>query len=340
MWYSDRRQSAGECSRWRVAALSVVSMLLAVSMAGCIILRQPPEDDPPPDGGGGDGGDPPPPKVVDVLVQVDLRREAGSLTSHYQRILSGLAGELVERNVEVRRFALAPMYRRIDGGGGGNVVPLLYGEGAETTEFGSMQQAMNYYMTDDGAQELRSTSAVDGENLAELGMNLDGRSIQPAQGADPSGRAYFRPPVDGFVVVSMTASARKCSAGSEDCQLNGSSPGAFFTQSSDGVATWLNLPGEEGLAASKIFHAAIATGEGYDSYSAWEDDCTSEPNFPTVELNAMEGSEKRYFKPLHEQIRNNGGKASFLRLCRAMSSNSPSAISSLAGDISSMVGGG
>jgi hypothetical protein len=330
----------GTCAdaRWRATATAVLVVLLSLTVAGCIILRRPPEDPPPGGGGGGGGGDEEPPKEVDVLVQVDLRREAGALVSDYQRILGFLNAGLAERNVEVRRTALAPMYRRIDGSDGNKVVPLLYGQGAGVNEFGGIGPAMNYYMTDDGAQELRSVSAVDGENLATLGMQLDQRAILPTMGADPSGRAYFRPPADGFVVVSLSAASRKCSADSQECQLNGESPGAFFSSSSEGKLEWLTLPGDAGLEASRVFHAAIATDEGVESYSQWESRCESEPNFPSVRLNAMEGSQTSYFRPLIDRIREGGGQGEFVRLCRAMSSMGQQRIESLAGSVASMVG--
>jgi hypothetical protein len=323
---------------WRRIATVAMVVLLSLTVAGCIILRRPPENPPPGGGGGGGGGDPEPPKEVDVLVQVDLRREAGSLVSDYQRIMGYLQSGLSERNVEIRRAALAPMYRRIDGSEGNKVVPLLFGKGAGVNEFGGFGPAMSYYMTDDGAQELRSVSAVDGENLATLGMQLDQRAILPVMGADPTGEAYFRPPADGFVVVSMTASSRKCAEGSQTCQLSGGSPSEFFTQTSNGALEWLALPGEAGLKAGQVFHAAIATDEGVESYSEWESRCESEPNFPSVKLNAMEGSETAYFEPLVDRIRQRGGNGEFVRLCRAMSSTGDARIDSLADSVASMVG--
>lgn len=308
-------------------ALLVVATIGSLALSGCTVIRYVGGDD---GGGGGGGGGEPDTKKVDLLVQADLRKSASALTQDYQQILDYLTAALVQENVEIRRAALAPMYRR-----SGGTVPLVYGQGDENAEFGSFGEAYTFYTRDDGAEHLTDRSAVDGENLAALGLNLDSRAVYHPRSADPDARAYFGPPADGFVVVSLTASNRRCSAGSSKCNLDGVQPGVYFTEQKDGTLQWLNLPGDGGLPASKVFHLAITTAEGVD-HETFYDQCTSQPNFPQARIDFMEHSEKAYFGPLIGQIRDNGGNGRYVDLCRAMSRRGQGTMESVASDIRSM----
>jgi hypothetical protein len=318
-----RRQTSRSRS-WTFAALIVAASLALLT--GCTIIRKVPGGG----GGGGGGGDgETEPKVVDVLVQTHLRRSAANLSGDYETIVGKLAAELSANNVEVRGVALAPMYRRH-----GGTVPLLWGRGADNSQFSSIGEAIRFYTRDDGATYLTDEEAVDGENLASLGMKLDTRSIYHPSMASPDARAYFSQPKDGLVVVSLTAAPRRCNAGDAECQLNGQSPGKFFTKENEGAARWLSLPGG-GLPTSKTYHAAIVTAEGI-GFDEFADACRSKPNFPQTRLDVMQPSEeKSYFGPLTDAIDSNGGHASRVPLCDAMSANADEVIGGLADDIAS-----
>lgn len=304
-----------------LAAATVIAALAS----GCTVIRYVDGG-----GGGGGGGEPPPPKVVDVLVQVNLRRSTGNLAPDYQRILGLFEAGLSEKNVTVRKMALAPMYRRH-----GNVVPLLWGRGEGSSQFGQIGTAIGFYSRDDGAKYLTDKSSVDGENLAALGLQLDQRAIYQPKMADPESRAYFNQPADGFVVVSLSAAPRRCNAKSSDCKLDGRSPWKYFTQKGKDGAKWLILPGGSSLPPSKIFHASIVTGEGL-GWSEFASGCRSEPKFPKTRLDVMEPSDKKYFTPMSNKLRKNGSPAKRVGLCSAMSARAESVMLGLAGDIKSM----
>jgi len=311
---------------WLRALLLVVTVG-SLALSGCTVIRYVGGDG----GGSGGGGAEPEIKKVDLLVQADLRKSASAFQQDYQRILDFLATGLTQEGVEIRRAALAPMYRQ-----SGDTVPLVYGRDEENAEFSNLGEAYTFYTRDDGAEYLTDRSATDGENLAALGLQLDSRAVYHPRSADPDARAYFQPPADGFVVVSLTGSARRCSAESSKCQLDGAKPGVYFTRQDDGAAEWLNLPGDGGLPVSRIFHVAITTAEGVD-HETFYDQCTSQPNFPTARIDFMEHSEKAYFGPLIGQIRDNGGNGRYVDLCRAMSQQGAAIMKSVASDIGRML---
>lgn len=319
-----RRQMSRNRS-WALAGLIVAASVALLT--GCTVIRKVPGGG---GGGGGGGGEgETEPQVVDVLVQTHLRRSAANLSGDYETIVGKLTAELSANNVEVRGVALAPMYRRH-----GGTVPILWGRGAENSQFSTIGEAIQFYTRDDGATYLSDQEAVDGENLASLGMSLATRSIYHPSMASPDARAYFSEPEDGFVVLSLTAAPRRCNAGDAECRLDGKSPGEFYTEETDGAARWLTLPGG-GVPTAKTYHAAVVTAEGV-GFDEFADTCRSKPNFPQRRLDVMQPSEEStYFGPLTEAIDSSGGNASKVSICEAMSANSDEVLGGLADDIAS-----
>lgn len=271
-----------------------------------------------------------PPRELDMLVLVDLDRSAANLTPDYSAVLGNLLFALGEQNVAVRKGALAPLYTRANG-----AVPLLFGLDDEDGEFGSFEEALAFFAYDGGEGYLQETVGSDSANLATLGKELDSRPIYHPTTSDPSARAYFSSAADGFLVVYLTASQRRCAAGDEACAIDGVDAVQYFSRGDDNVS-WLELPGGSGLPANKVFHAAITTAEGI-GYDDFYKKCSRLPNFPTAKLDVMEPSSERYFGPFIEGVRGNGGNGEHVDLCEAISSRGESAIATLATKIRKML---
>lgn len=310
-----------------LGALRIIALLaLAAALcSACTIVREPP-----PENNGennSNGGSPP---AVDVLVVSQLDPNAAELSGRFEQIVYGLRGALAEREVQVNRLAMAPLHRQADG-----AVPLLYGEGDEDGEFGTMSEAIIYYGRDNGAEHLRETSSGESENLAALGMQLDQRSIYHASGGDPSGRPYFGEPADGLVVVVLSATERKCGVDDGDCRLDGQSPADYFTAGGEGGAEWLSLAGGQDLGANRIYHAAFATTEGGDRES-FEEGCKARTGFPSTTLDFMAHSPTGYYEDFSRGLRQNGGRGSYIDLCNAFSAEGIVILEALAADIAAM----
>lgn len=310
-----------------MGALRLLSLLaLAAALCGaCTIVR-----DPPPESNGdnnSNGGSPP---AVDVLVVSQLDPNAAELSVHFEQIVYGLRGALAEREVQVNRLALAPLHRQAEG-----AVPLLYGEGDEEGEFSSLSEAIIYYGRDNGAEYLRETSSGESENLAALGMQLDQRSIYRAESGDPSGRPYFGEPADGFVVIVLSATERKCGIDDGNCRLDGESSVDYFTAGGDDGAEWLTLPGNQGPGSGRIYHAAFATTEGGDRDS-FEEGCEARTGFPSTTLDFMAHSPTGYYNDFTTGVRKNGGRGSYIDLCNALSAEGIVLLEATAADIAAM----
>ena len=276
--------------------------------------------------------DGPPPRQIDMLVLVDLDRAAANLTPDYGDILGTLAFGLSKQNVEIRRAALAPLYRRAQG-----TVPLLYGVDDPDGEFGDFADAIAFYTYDDGASYLQDSVDSDSSNLATLGADLDSRSIYHPTTADTSGAAYFSGPADGFLIVYLSASPRRCEPGEDACRVEGLTAVEHFSKSGDDGAEWLELAGQTSVPKSKIFHAAIVTPEGPD-YSQFYAECSSMANFPVAKLDVMQPSQDvSYFGPLVDGIKDAGGRGEVVNLCEAMSTKGEATLLSLSLNIRSML---
>ncbi len=255
-----------------------------------------------------------PPKVIDMLVLVELGRGTTNLTEDFGKIIGTLRAGLEAQNISVRKAAMAPMYRQSDG-----VVPIVFGENDPDSDFSSYADALLFYTRDAGTEFIPDKASSDIENLAILGANLDQRAVYHPESADPDAIAYFESAKDGFLVVHLAASPRRCAASDSDCtNIEGTSYSAYFTQEIDDKATWLTLPGKTGLPADKIVHAVIATAEGID-YDEFREICSNYPNFPATKLDVMEPSEKVFFNKFVDEIEDNGGTAEYMDLCEAMS---------------------
>lgn len=286
--------------------MAALALLALGQLAGCTIIRyvdRPPENN----------GDGPPPRVVDMLVMVELDRTTVQLAPGYQGILTGLTAGLAAQNVQVRKVALAPMYRRT-----GGAVPLIYGLGDPESEFTDYGSAIAFFAADDGQRYLRDEVDTDGENLAALGLELDTSTVYHPTTANTSATPYFTTPEDGLIVVQLTARPRSCAYDDASCQLDGQAPGVYFTRGGE-AADWLELAGDAGLPRDRVFFVNIATAEGVG-----EDDfvkrCESKPGFDLAFLDYMEPSANPYYGPLSEAIVKQGGWATFADMCEALSS--------------------
>lgn len=315
-------------SRLQTAACALLFATAAIGLcASCTIVRDPPEE-----GGGGENNDEAEQPAVDILVVSQMDRSAAELSGDFERIVYGLGAELGEREVQVSRLGLAPLHRQADG-----AVPLVYGEGDEDSEFGSLGEAIAYYGQDNGAEHLQQDATAESENLAELGMHLDERPVYSPSGSYPEGRSYFDRPADGFVVLVLSATDRLCDIDDEDCRLDGDRPGHYFTfREDDHAASWLSLPGGEGVDAERVFHGAVVTTEDSDADS-FEERCTDQTGFPSTKLEFMEHASSTYYEPLAGQIEDDGGRAAVVDMCTALSSDGQPAIESLADQIAGML---
>lgn len=306
--------------------LPFMAMLLGLAMltllSGCTIIRYVDREPEEPD-----EVDPPPPKVVDMLIMVELDRTTVQLADDYQTILSSLQAGLIKSGVSVRRMAVAPMYRRT-----GGAVPLIYGEGAEGSEFSSFAEAIGFFALDGGDLYLRDQADSEGENLATLGINLDTAAIYNPTRATTDATPYFTVPADGFIVLQLTARERSCAYGDTACQINSSPAAAYFTEESGGTASWLALGEGKGLSKSKIFFINIATAEGL-SEDDFVKNCESRVGFNSTNLDSMEPSARVYYEPFSDAMSSAGGWAEHMDMCEAMSTAAIPKLGSLSGQI-------
>ena len=289
------------------AVLCALLSCAAFALSGCTIVKyvDPPEPDPP-----GTGAQK---KVIDALVLVEIERDTVQLAPDYQAILGMLTLALQKSNVEIRKLAIAPMYRR-----SGASVPLIYGQGDPDAEFDEPGEAIAFFARDGGERYLRDKADSEGENLATLGQDLDTRAIYHPETADTNARTYFTTPEDGFLVIQMTSRARLCAYDSEPCKLDGVLPADYFTRQDDRGAQWLVLPGGVSLPKGKIFFLNIATAEGVG-----EEDfvkaCERQPGFNQTNLDYIEPSPNAYFGPFADRVKSSGSWSATLDMCEAMS---------------------
>ncbi len=305
----------------------LVLIIVALSLSSCTIVRYVDEEDAGNGGGGNNGSS----QSVDMLVMMDLDRSAANLTNAHADVVGGLIAGLEAQGILVRKAALAPLYRRAEG-----VVPIVYGLDDDSNRFENLGAAIAFYTFDDGADFLIDSADDDGANLATLGSQLDQRTIYKPEQADPMARPYFEGAADGFVVVTLSASPRRCDV-SQGCEIDGSSPEDYFTQVDDsGNAAWLELAGGEGVPVDRIYHAAFVTREGM-GYDQFYDECTDYPNFPTTLIDVMAPSENIYFESVHDRIANRGGHGTTVDLCEAYSGRADFAIGTVVAEIRQML---
>lgn len=315
----------------RILGLLLLLFFVASLMSGCTIFRDRENNG----NGDGDGsGDVElEPKVVDVLVLVDLPRGAANIMSGYAEYLSLVQVALLTQNVEVRKFATAPLYRTQGSG-----TPLLHGVGDEYSPFSGIGEALAYYVSDEGRSHLTGERDFDGENLADLGRQLDTKPIFNPFFTPPEVVPYFDEAADGLVVFYFTGSSRRCAYDSDNCRIEGQRAAHFFTDVDDdtGFASWLRLPGETGLEAHRIVHIAVATAEGID-FDAFSTRCRRETNFPANYLDVLEPSTVPYFRPFIDDLRREGGHGEFIDLCTVLSDRKTRAAANTAGRVVQML---
>ncbi len=312
----------------RRIALSLAMLLLASSLTACTLIR---DRDPANSSNGGNGD--PIPRVVDALILVDLPRGAVNIMPGYAAFMAYVEAGLAAQLITINRVAVAPMYRQQS-----DRPPLIYGYDDPHAPFHSLEEALVYYVSDDGLAHLDGQASNDTENLATLGARLDRETIfQPFQ-SPPEAIPYYRDAADGFVVFYLTGSSRHCAHDSSSCAVDGQRPAHYLTDVDDdtGFASWLSLPGPSGVAPSQIMHVAVATEEGA-SYDAFVDRCMREPNFPANHLDLLEPSEHAFFGPMMSQLRQNGGHGQLVDLCTAFSNRRENAAISVAAEIGRML---
>ncbi len=273
------------------------------------------------------------PKEIDLLVLVDLDRGAANLSGHYQNVLATLNGELAKKKINIRSAAMAPLYQRT-----GQSVPLLFGQGHDSSEFSNFGDAITYYTLDDSQNHLPDKTKADGQNLADLGHTLGNQPIYHAESADPTGKAYFSEAADGMLIVYLSASARPCALNDAGCMIDGQTPPVEYFSEVDPIdpdepiAAWLKLANNTGLHPKRIFHLAIVTPEKV-SYTDFANRCNSYPNFPATTLDVMEPSPNAYYEPFIKELQKAGGNGNILDLCQVLSSNDRTTLATIANQI-------
>jgi hypothetical protein len=296
----------------------VFTLILATS--SCTIIRYVDNNDDPKPGEL-------PVKVIDMLVLADMDRSSANLNTTYEGILEGVGAALGKTNVEIRKAAVAPLYRR-----SADVVPLIFGQHDPAADFADASEALAFYALDNGGMYLTDVADGDGENLATLGITLAERAIYHPITADPDSVPYFLEPADGFLIVTLSASPRKCGHDERECQINGLTPATYFSQRDEDGASWIAFPEDASLSHERIFHAVVATEEGV-GYEDFYKTCSGYANFPLAKLDVMQPSDKSYFRPFVEGLKRSGSPARFIDLCEAMSSRSLAAFAGLAAEI-------
>jgi hypothetical protein len=306
---------------------TLLLVALALSLTACTLIR---DRDPV---NSANGGGEITPRVIDAIILVDLPRGAVNVMPSYARYMGYVEIALAAQYITIDRVAVAPMYRTQS-----SRPPLLYGYSDPYAPFSGLEEALVYYVSDDGLTHLDGEADADGENLAALGINLDRETIFQPFEAPPEAIPYYREASDGFVVFYLTGSSRRCAHDSPDCALNQLRPAEYFTEPEDetGFAEWLSLPGPSGVAPGHIMHIAVATEEGVD-YEAFADRCLREPNFPANHLDLLEPSTYAYFGPLMAELRQSGGNGLFVDLCTAFSTRGEYSAVSTAAEIGRML---
>lgn len=302
----------------------ITLLILAISLSGCTLIRYVDGDDDDPQPGEVE------PRYVQALILVDLPRGAANIMPGYANYIAYVQAALSVQHIEVTRTAIAPLYRQQR-----DRPLLLYGEDDAYAPFGSLPEALAYYISDEGLSHLDSTSDADGENLAVLGLNMDRESVFNPRFAPPETRPYFHEADHGFIVFYLSASARKCAHDSPECALDQKTPAEYFTATDPetGFATWLEMTDGTGFSPSKIVHIAIFTPEGMN-YDTFADKCLREPQFPANHLDVIEPSDRAYFGPFMKELRRRGGQGIEVDFCTAFSSRVERSAINTAGQIS------
>ncbi len=290
----------------KFGALTLLCAMLVLA-SGCTIIRYV-------EGNNDDDGEPQPlpPKEVDVLMMVEVDAATINLAPEYQSILVNLQAGLAKSGVTIRKLAVAPIYRRA-----GGAVPLIYGEGAPSSEFSSFEEALVFYAADGGQKYLRDRATGEGENLAAVGLSLDSASIYHPTSASSDNSPYFTTATDGFLVVQMTSSARSCGYNDAACKLDGKPAATYFTEESEGAVSWLALTDATGLDRSKVFFLNIATAEGVDE-ETFVTRCEKKAGFDANNLDSMEPSANVYYEDFSSELNSEGSYGEYMDMCDAM----------------------
>jgi hypothetical protein len=310
-----------------LGALAMLGMVFALC-SGCTIIRYV-------EGNNDDNGTPQPlpPKEVDVLLMVELDRTTVQLAADYQNILTNLQAGLAKGGVTIRKLAVAPMYRRA-----GGAVPLIYGEGAPSSEFSTFEEAIGFYARDGGQKYLRDRTDSEGENLAALGMTLNSASIYHPTSASTDNSPYFTTATDGFLVVQMTSKARACGYNDAACKLDGKPAATYFTQESGSSVAWLELTDSTGLDRSKVFFLNVATAEGIDE-ETFVKRCEKKAGFNANNLDSMEPSANVYYEDFSAGLSDEGGWGEYMDMCDAMGLTGVAKMVSVGGTIGKKLNG-
>lgn len=305
----------------RLVSFVVGCTVCAAACLGCTVIRY---RDPPDAGGGGPVVEVPPP-VVDMLVLVEVDPSAANLAPAFDQLVGSVRSALGRAGVEVRNVGLAPLRHRV-----GDAVPLI--AGGDAASF-ALHGPMLAYTTGELAAFLEERTQDEHSNLIELGANLDVTPLyEPSpdapDGGPRTGEAFFGPPADGWVVLTLTGLAARCGAGGDaDCAVVAAEHAAALlaTDPESGNAAWLSFPGGAGLPVARIFHLFAAPPEVGSSYVALSDACTARPNFQVAALDSIQPSEV-YRSDVAQRVSAGGVRAEWLDLCGLLSRDGPSMI--------------
>jgi hypothetical protein len=156
-------------------------------------------------------------------------------------------------------------------------------------------------------QQLAATGKYDGvgttseaAGVVALGQHLVATELPPELGG-LDGAAFFDRPRSLFLVIYMQPLSRKCSLGTTECQVDGRSPDAIFTESNpDGTAAWLHFA-TGGMPIGQIVHVALSTKEG-ETPDDFRARCKGINGFPPDLFDMMEPSSTSYFDPLLDSL--------------------------------------
>jgi hypothetical protein len=267
------------------------------------------------EGGGGGGDLPLSPVNVDVLALVPL--DQSLVSDYYGGLITDTIASLALSQVITNKVAIAPMYRRVN-----EEAPLLYGLGDEESEFGSYQEAMDFFTSEEGLALLDDDDERhDGANLTSLGARLGRTAIYHPNTPAAEGRYYYEEPRDGLIVIWVNPFKRRCSL-SECTSEVGDLAELLTARDGVGGAAWLSMGANKTLPASRVFHLFISTEET-DDEEGFFDSCASQTGFPSRVLDHIEPSRTPLYTQLQERLDVADIPSDALDFCEALSVEAP-----------------
>jgi len=287
------------------ATLYMMSLILLLTSA-CTVFRDGGGDEGGTSGGGGsggvevviggNGGSQPDEEPVNVDVLVMLPLGQGGAVDQYPRLISQVISAMEVVFLIPRKIAIIPMYSRL-----GTEAPLLWGYNDPEAQFGTYQEALNFYSSDVGLDLFEDgEDHQDGQNLLELGARLGMRSIFHPNSPAEEGRYYFDEVPEGLVVLWINPFERRCNV--SECQTSAGLLSSQLTaRDEDGHAAWLSAAGGAGVPADRVFHLFIGTEETRDE-EGFFDRCSGQAGFPSNILDDISPSRHELYAKLQDRL--------------------------------------